>query len=34
VVSSARQDTPADIKQDGMVAEAIKAGGKITDIHD
>jgi DNA polymerase-3 subunit gamma/tau len=34
VVSTARQDTPADIKQDGMVAEAIKIGGKIADIHD
>jgi DNA polymerase-3 subunit gamma/tau len=34
VVSNAKQDTPADIKQDGMVAEAIKIGGKITDIHD
>jgi DNA polymerase-3 subunit gamma/tau len=34
VVSNARQDTPADIKQDGMVAEAIKVGGKITDIQD
>ena len=34
VVSKSRQDTPADIKQDGMVAEAIKIGGKISDIHD
>jgi len=34
VVTSARQETPADIKQDGMVAEAIKIGGKITDVHD
>ncbi|HCC78442.1 MAG: DNA polymerase III, subunit gamma and tau [Chloroflexi bacterium GWB2_49_20] len=34
VISNARQDTPADIKQDGMVAEALKVGGKITDIQD
>jgi DNA polymerase-3 subunit gamma/tau len=34
VVSNARQTAPADIKQDGMVAEALKIGGKITDIHD
>jgi hypothetical protein len=34
VISKTSQDTPADIKQDGMVAEAIKIGGKISDIHD
>jgi DNA polymerase-3 subunit gamma/tau len=33
-ISGARQDAPTDIKQDGMVAAAIKAGGKITDIQD
>jgi hypothetical protein len=34
IINKTKQDTPADIKQDGMVAEAIKIGGKITDIHD
>jgi DNA polymerase-3 subunit gamma/tau len=33
-ISGARQDAPTDIKQDGMVAAALKAGGKITDIQD
>jgi DNA polymerase III subunit gamma/tau len=34
VVSKARQETPADIKQDGMVAEALKYGARISDIQD
>lgn len=33
-ISNARQATPSDIQQDGMVAAALKAGGKITDIQD
>ena len=33
-ISTARHETPADIQQDGMVAAALKAGGKITDIQD
>ena len=33
-VSKAKQETPADIKQDGMVAEALKYGAKISDIQD
>jgi DNA polymerase-3 subunit gamma/tau len=34
VVSKAKQDPTADIMQDGMVAAALKVGGKITDIQD
>ncbi|MFC2065385.1 hypothetical protein ACFLXB_09860 [Chloroflexota bacterium] len=34
VVSKARQDTPANIKQNGMVAEALKFGAKIADVQD
>jgi hypothetical protein len=34
VVSKAKQAAPPDIKQDGMVAEALKYGAKITDIQD
>jgi len=33
-ISRAKQEPPADIKHDGMVAAALKAGGKITDIQD
>jgi len=34
VVTKARHGPPADIKQDGMVAEALKYGAKISDIQD
>ena len=34
VINKARQDPAADIKQDGMVAAALKVGGKISDIQD
>jgi DNA polymerase-3 subunit gamma/tau len=34
VLSSARQSTPSDVKQDGMVAAALKAGGEIVDIQE
>ncbi|MBN2388767.1 MAG: DNA polymerase III subunit gamma/tau [Anaerolineales bacterium] len=34
VVSNARQNTPLDVKVDGMVAAALKAGGEIVDIQD
>ncbi len=34
VVSNARQSAPPDVKQDGMVAAALKAGGEIVDIQD
>jgi DNA polymerase-3 subunit gamma/tau len=34
VVSSAKQSAPADIKADGMVAAALKAGGEIVDVQD
>ncbi|MDI6768518.1 MAG: DNA polymerase III subunit gamma/tau [Anaerolineales bacterium] len=33
-VSNAKQSTPPDVKQDGMVAAALKAGGEIVDIQD
>ena len=34
VVSNARQITPPNVKQDGMVAAALKAGGEIVDIQE
>jgi DNA polymerase-3 subunit gamma/tau len=34
VVSGARQAAPPDVKSDGMVAAALKAGGKIVDIQE
>ena len=34
VVSNAKQSAPSDIKPDGMVAAAIKAGGEIVDIQE
>ncbi len=34
MVSNTKQSTPPDIKQDGMVAAALKAGGEIVDIQD
>ena len=34
VVSNARQSAPANVKSDGMVAAALKAGGEIVDIQD
>ncbi|MDP3015757.1 MAG: hypothetical protein Q8N70_01620, partial [Deltaproteobacteria bacterium] len=34
MVSNAKQSTPPDVKQDGMVAAALKAGGEIVDIQD
>lgn len=34
VVSSAKHTAPPDIKADGMVAAALKAGGEIVDIQD
>ncbi len=34
IVSNAKQSTPPDIKADGMVAAALKAGGEIVDMHD
>ena len=33
-VSNAKQSTPPDVKQDGMVAAALKAGGEIVDIQE
>ena len=32
IVTNAKQATPAEIKADGMVAAAIKAGGEIVDM--
>lgn len=34
VVTNARQSAPADVKADGMVAAALKAGGEIVDIQE
>jgi len=34
VVSNARQTTPPHVKQDGMVAAALEAGGEIVDIQE
>jgi DNA polymerase III subunit gamma/tau len=34
VVSNAKQSAPADVKADGMVAAALKAGGEIVDIQE
>ena len=34
VVSNARQTAPPDVKQDGMVAAALEAGGEIVDIQE
>jgi len=34
VVSSGNQAAPADVKSDGMVAAALKVGGKIVDIQE
>ena len=34
IVSNARQSAPADVKSDGMVAAALKAGGEIVDIQE
>ncbi len=34
VVTNAKQATPPDVKADGMVAAAIKAGGEIVDIQE
>ena len=34
VVSNAKQSTPPDVKSDGMVAAALKAGGEIVDIQE
>jgi DNA polymerase-3 subunit gamma/tau len=34
VISRSKQSTPSDVKQDGMVAAALKAGGKIVDIQE
>jgi DNA polymerase-3 subunit gamma/tau len=34
VVSSEKQAAPADVKSDGMVAAALKVGGKIVDIQE
>ncbi|MFH2103385.1 MAG: DNA polymerase III subunit gamma/tau [Chloroflexota bacterium] len=34
IVSNAKQSTPANVKPDGMVAAALKAGGEIVDIQD
>jgi DNA polymerase III subunit gamma/tau len=34
VVSNAKQSTPVDVKADGMVAAALKAGGEIVDIQE
>lgn len=34
VVTSARQSAPPDLKADGMVAAALKAGGKIVDVQE
>jgi DNA polymerase III subunit gamma/tau len=34
VVSNAKQTAPADVKADGMVAAALKAGGEIVDIQE
>ncbi|MBU2611537.1 MAG: hypothetical protein KJ606_11440, partial [Chloroflexi bacterium] len=33
-VSNAKQSTPPEVKQDGMVAAALKAGGEIVDIQE
>jgi DNA polymerase III subunit gamma/tau len=34
VVTNAKQSTPPDVKADGMVAAALKAGGEIVDIQE
>jgi hypothetical protein len=34
VVTLAKQSPPADVKADGMVAAALKAGGEIVDIQE
>jgi hypothetical protein len=34
VVSNARQSAPPDVRADGMVAAALKAGGEIVDIQE
>ena len=34
VVSSAKQSAPPDVKADGMVAAALKAGGEIVDVQE
>ncbi|MDP2994993.1 MAG: hypothetical protein Q8N46_07715, partial [Anaerolineales bacterium] len=34
VVTNAKQATPPDVKADGMVAAALKAGGEIVDIQE
>ena len=34
VLSRSNQPTPSDVKQDGMVAAALKAGGEIVDIQE
>jgi hypothetical protein len=34
VVSTAKHTAPPDIKADGMVAAALKAGGEIVDVQD
>jgi DNA polymerase-3 subunit gamma/tau len=34
VVSTARKSAPSDVKADGMVAAAIKAGGEIVDVQE
>jgi hypothetical protein len=34
VVSNAKQTAPPDVKADGMVAAALKAGGEIVDIQE
>jgi hypothetical protein len=34
VVTNAKQSPPPDVKADGMVAAALKAGGEIVDIQE
>jgi DNA polymerase-3 subunit gamma/tau len=34
LVTNAKQSTPPDVKPDGMVAAALKAGGEIVDIQE
>jgi hypothetical protein len=34
VVTNAKQATPPDVKADGMVAAALKAGGEIVDTQE
>jgi hypothetical protein len=34
VVTNAKKNAPPDLKQDGMVATALQAGGEIVDIQE